>query len=309
MRHLVFSIAFLGSMGNSIAQQLPQYTQFAFHQFSFNPAHAGIKDCIDMHSLYRIQWVGFDGAPKSGFFTASIPLRIKRKQYLSARHGMGVKFENDKIGQFGMNRLNLAYAAHFNFNQNDRLSLGLYFGVIQMGYDPTNTTTQYVDPAVMSQANFVSPDASFGAWYNTEKFYFGLTTPNMILSKWEDIGTSSRYRFHFLFNGGYQYSLNKNVSLLPAFIVRIPPKGPASVDLNLHTDYKGFINVGFGYRNTDALLLFFNLRLFDQLTIGYSFDYTLSQIQRGANNTHEISLRLTTCKTPRTSTSACPLFE
>lgn len=308
MRRILLGILIFTS-SVTYGQQFPQYTQFAFHQFSFNPAHAGIKSCIDMHTLYRTQWVSFDGAPKSGFFTASIPINVKRKKYLSARHGTGVRFENDRIGQFGMNRLDLAYAAHFNFNQENRLSLGLYMGVIQMGYDPSSTTTQYVDPAVMTQANFVKPDASFGAWYNSSNYYIGLTMPNLILSRWDDIGLESKYRFHVLLNGGYKYPVNKNVTFLPVMMVRIPPSGPLSVDLNVHLDYKGFINFGLGYRNTDALMAFFNIRLFDQLTIGYSFDYTLSDIQRAAKNTHEISLRLTTCKTPKTSTSACPLFE
>ncbi len=303
---LILSIHFAAQL---FSQQFPQYTQFAFHQFSFNPAHAGIKNCADLHSLYRMQWVGFDGAPSSGFFTASIPLYAKRKQYLSARQGTGLKFENDRIGSFAVNRLNIAYAAHFNFNKTDRLSLGLYMGALQMAYDPSDVTTQETDPAVMNQVNFVKPDASFGAWFNTENYYVGLILPNLIPAKWDNIGLDSRYRFHFLLNGGYQLPLNERLTLIPVMMVRIPPRGPLSVDLNLHLDYKGFLNFGVGYRNTDALMAFVNGRLFDQLTVGYSFDYTLSQIQRAARNTHEISLRFTTCKSDKTSTSACPLFE
>ena len=63
---------------------------------ALNPAHAGIKTCIDIHSLYRIQWVGFQGAPKSGFLTLSAPIKTKRKNYLSARQGLGLKFETDQ---------------------------------------------------------------------------------------------------------------------------------------------------------------------------------------------------------------------
>ncbi|MFO0495893.1 MAG: type IX secretion system membrane protein PorP/SprF, partial [Flavobacteriia bacterium] len=41
--------------GKVWSQQLPQYSQWAFHQFSMNPAHAGIKSCIDIHTLFRSQ--------------------------------------------------------------------------------------------------------------------------------------------------------------------------------------------------------------------------------------------------------------
>ena len=79
----------------TFGQQLPQYTQWTSHQFSMNPAHAGIKNCLDIHSLYRTQWVGFDGAPKSGFLTFSAPMNSLRRHALSERHGVGLKFEYD----------------------------------------------------------------------------------------------------------------------------------------------------------------------------------------------------------------------
>ena len=112
-----------------------------------------------------------------------------------------------------------------------------------------------------------------------------------------------------ILNAGYQYPLRDELTLSPVGIIRIPPRGPLSVDLSLQMNYKGFLGFGLGYRNVDALLAYFNIKLFDQLTIGYSFDYTLSDIQLVAKNTHEVSLRFTTCKTPRSMTSACPLFE
>lgn len=291
------------------AQQLPQYSQWSFHQFAGNPAHAGIKRCVDIHTLYRAQWVGFDGAPQSGFVTVSVPLDAKRRKYLSARHGTGLKYENDQIGQFGVNRINLAYAGHFNFTAARRLSLGLYAGVVQMGYNPATVHTIDPDPSVAQEGSFISPDASFGAWFNDENYYFGLTLQNLIPSKWQRIGNDSRYRFHTSFNAGYRLAIRENLAFLPAAIIRIPPSGPVSVDLNLHLDYKNLLGFGLGYRNTDALMVFASLKIKEQFSIAYSFDYTLSGIQQAAQNTHEISLRFTTCKPERVSTSSCPLFD
>lgn len=293
----------------SFGQQLPQYTQWSLHQFAENPAHAGIKKCVDIHTLYRLQWVGFEGAPRSGFLSVSIPLASKRRQYLSARHGTGFKFETDQIGQFNVNRLNMAYAAHFNFDKYKRLSLGLYGGVMQFGYDPTGLQGNEPDPAAMQEGSQVSPDASFGAWFNDEKYYFGLALKNLIPSKWNNVGVNSRNRFHASLNAGYQLSINDNVSLTPAGIIRIPPRGPLSVDLNLMLDIQNTLSFGLGYRNTDALIAIVNLKIQEQFSIAYSFDYNLSQIQLGAKNSHEVSLRFTTCKPRKTSSSSCPLFE
>lgn len=303
---LSFSLI-LGS--SAFSQQLPQYTQWSFHQFANNPAHAGIKKCVDIHTLYRTQWVGFEGAPNSGFLSVSIPLNSKRRKYLSARQGTGFKFETDKIGGFTFNRIDFAYAAHFNFDKYNRLSLGVYGGIAQTSYDPTYSTTGYPDPAISSQANFASPDASFGAWYNSEKYYFGLTLDNLIPSRWKDIGNDSRHRFHAAINGGYQFAISEKISIIPAMIVRIPPKGKVSADLNIHADYRNIFDLGVGYRNTDAFMVFASFKFREQFSITYSFDYTLSQIQIGAKNTHELSLRFTTCKPDRSTSISCPLFE
>lgn len=308
MRTLIFFFLLL-TANVSFGQQIPQYSQWSMHQFAGNPAHAGIKKCVDIHTLYRLQWVGFEGAPRSGFLTVSIPLDSKRRRYLSARHGTGFKFETDQIGQFNVNRLNMAYAAHFNFDKHKRISLGIYGGIMQMGYDPSTTYTADPDPAVMNQGSFVAPDASFGAWFNDENYYIGLSFRNLFPSRWENIGNSSRNRFHTALNGGYRLGIGETMSLLPAAILRIPPKGPVSIDLNLHLDYKNLLGFGLGYRNTDALIAFASLKIKEQFSIIYSFDYTLSGIQLAAQNTHEISLRFTTCKPRRSGTASCPLFE
>lgn len=308
MRRTLLITVLLSAFG-SFGQQLTQYSQWAWHQFAINPAHAGIKTCVDVHSLYRLQWVGFEGAPRSGFLTLSIPLDARRRQYLSARHGLGLKFETDRIGQFSIQRFNVAYAAHFNFNQTDRLSLGLYAGVVQTGYDPSSITTASPDPILENQGSFLAPDATFGAWYNSEKYYAGLVLQNLIASKWNNIGLDAKNRFHTIIHGGCLFELNDRFSLLPTLQAKFAARGKTAVDLGLHLDYKNTLSFGLGFRNSDAFLIFAQLKIQEQFSIGYSFDYTVSKIQLGAQNTHEVSIRFTSCKVDRKSTTGCSLFD
>jgi type IX secretion system PorP/SprF family membrane protein len=278
------------------------------HQFASNPAHAGIKSCVDVHTLFRAQWLGFDGAPRSGFLTLSAPIKSKRTKYLSARQGIGLKFETDRIGQFNTNRLNIAYAGHFNFSRDNRLSLGLYGGIVQTGYDHSTSVTLQPDPTVLQEASFVSPDASFGAWWNGKNYYFGLVLQNLFRPKW-DLGLDSRYRFHTQINGAYRMGLNERVSLTPAFLIKIPPHGPLAMDLQLMADFSNKLNIGLGYRNADALLLFAGLKINQRFSIQYSFDLTLSALRNVSSNTHELSLSFSACKPQNTNQSRCPLFE
>lgn len=305
-----FSICFIFLLGlQSRAQQTPQVTQWSSNQLYINPAHSGIKPCADIHTLYRMQWIGFDGAPKTGILTFTAPIKTKRREFLSARQGIGFRFENDQIGHFSTNRINLSYAAHFNFTQDTRLSLGLYAGMIQVGFDASNSKTIDPDPAVHKEANFIVPDAAFGAWWNGKNYYLGLTLQNLIHSTWTDLGNDSKYHFHTLFNGGYRQRINDNVTLMPAFLIKIPPHAKYALDIQAMIDFANKVNLGIGYRNTDAILCFAGFKLNQQLSIQYSFDYTLSAIKIGSNNTHEVSISYTTCKPENKDKTRCPLFD
>jgi type IX secretion system PorP/SprF family membrane protein len=305
----LFSLLILTLPLSGTSQQLSQYSQWAFHQFSYNPAHAGIMSCIDIHSIYRTQWVGFDGAPNSGIATISIPVQTLRKQYLNTRHGLGARFENDRIGQFATNRMNLAYAAHFNFDRDNRLSMGIYGGIVQFSFDGNSATSVEPDPEILRQTNAVDPDFTAGFWYNSTHYYAGLVVQNVTRSRWDLPGTDSRHRYHVLMNGGYKFKLNESYSFLPHVMLRIPPRGPISFDLNLHFDYANRFGLGLGYRNGDALIAFASFKIQQQFQIIYSFDYTVSDIQSVASNTHELSLRFTTCKDRSTGSIGCPLFQ
>lgn len=307
--HIALISFLLLNSGEVFAQQIAQYSQWSSHQFALNPAHAGIKSCIDVHTLYRTQWVGFGGAPKSGMFTLSAPLNAKRKQYFSARQGIGMRFESDRIGQFNTNRLNAAYAAHFNFTRDTRLSLGLYGGIIQLGYDPSSSTTIDPDPTVLKEASFVVPDASFGAWWNGQNYYAGLVLDHLIASRWKNIGVSSKFHFHALFNAGYRFQFTDKFTLIPAVMVKIPSRGPVALDLQVMADLNNQFNFGLGYRNQDCLVFFAGFKINQRLSIQYSFDATVSALRKASSNTHEISLSFNSCRKERNSTSACPLFE
>jgi len=296
--------AFLG-----FSQQLPQYTQWTSHQFALNPAHAGIKNCLDAHSLFRTQWQGFEGAPRTGFVTISSPMNAWRKNALSTRQGIGAKIEVDRIGPISTNRLNLAYSSHFNYTADKRLSLGLYVGFIQFNYDTQSLSTIQPDPSISKDESFIKPDATFGVWWNTTNYYLGLSLKNLIPSKWNAVGSDSRFQLHADLNGGTRITLNRDYTLIPSFLLKIPPVGVPSLDLNAIVNYNNLYGFGFGIRNTNALLFLANIKLNGQFSLHYSFDYVLSPLKAGTIHSHEVSFIFNTCKHKQIGPTKCPLFE
>lgn len=302
----IFVILFVKS---SFSQQLPQYSQWSFNQFSVNPAMAGIKNCLDVRTAIRLQYLGIDGAPQSGLFTINAPINAKRKDLSSPYHGIGAKIERDVIGNFTDFAVSMAYALHFPLDREKRLSFGLSGGVQQFSFNQENVTTVDPDPAVAQSANvFMVPLLGAGAWYNSKDFYVGLSMDQMARNKWRDIGFSSRFGIHTKLTTGTRWGFDNGNSLLPSALLRIPPSGPMSLDLNLMMDFKNNFLLGFGFRNTDALIALFRIR-FDKFSVGYSFDFITSNLQGGNFNTHEISILFNNCRNRGSKIDACPLFE
>ena len=291
------------------SQQTSQYSQWSFNQFAINPALAGVKRCLEVRTAVRAQWVGFEGAPNSGLLTINAPLKKKKKRFNDSFHGLGAKIERDVFGPFNNFSLSMAYALHFPLLDHRRLSFGLSGGFQQFSFDQTQVTTIDPDPAVAQSVNqMLFPLIGAGVWYSSKNFYVGAAIDQFFASNWEDVGYSSRFRLHTKIQSGTKYTFDNNISLLPGLLVRIPPAGPASFDLNLMLDFQNNVMFGLGYRNTDALIAFFKLNI-NKFTFGYSFDYITSSIRGGNYHTHEISLQFSGCKKKKRSSNACPLFE
>jgi type IX secretion system PorP/SprF family membrane protein len=291
------------------AQQVAQYSQWSFNQFAINPAMAGLKNCLDVRAAYRMQWAGFEGAPQTGLFTINAPIKARRKKFNSPYHGLGAKIERDQFGHFNNFAISGAYAVHFPIGREKRLSFGVLAGIQQFGFDQSNVTTIDPDLAVgESSSNFMFPLLGFGGWYNSKNFFVGISMDQLARNRWGDIGFNSRFGLHTKLTSGTRITFDNKNSVLPAILIRIPPKGPASIDLNLMFDFTDKFLVGLGYRNTDALIAMARLRL-EKFSVGYSFDFITSDIRGGNFHTHEISLMYNTCRSRGNSTSACPLFE
>ena len=55
-------------------QQDAQYTQYMYNTVSVNPGYAGSRGHLSLAALYRSQWVGLGGAPKTQTFNLHTPV-------------------------------------------------------------------------------------------------------------------------------------------------------------------------------------------------------------------------------------------
>ncbi len=291
-RWLVFFAAI--SISEVCAQQDVQFTQFTHNRLLYNPGYAGSRGSICLDLLHRSQWVGFEDAPTTQNFNADIPLSF-------LHGGVGLVITNDQIGFFQDISAGLAYAYQMQLGAG-KLGLGLMVDfknkALSSGEwiapDGTNGGT---DPSIIAPGtSALSPDLNFGAYYEEERFWAGISSSRLIegnfnLANQSGGETQFRSKRHYFIMGGYNWAIpNTNWALLPALMVKTDLAGPTTVDVNVNTMYNNRFWGGVTYRTQDALALMAGAYILPSLKIGYSYDITLSDLANNSSGSHEIML-------------------
>jgi len=289
--YILLTIALLASW-NSTAQQDPQFTQYMYNQNIINPAYAtGNKEEINLGGLYRTQWVGLEGAPKTASFFVHYAVNDKIE--------LGLSFTNDDIGNVVTeNNIYADFAYVLPVSEKAKLSLGLKAGVtlFDANFNGFNLQSGGVatDVAFNENVNQTFPNLGLGAFYFTDKFYAGLSAPNLLttthLETENGIQSTGVQDIHFFMTSGYVFDINKDVKLKPAFLLKGVRGAPLSLDLTANVLFNEKFEAGVAYRFGDAISGLVNYRVAPNLRIGYAYDYTTSNLGNFNTGSHEIIL-------------------
>lgn len=299
--------------GAAAAQQTAQYTQYVMNMFAINPAVAGSKDCIDVRLGYRQQWVGFPGAPVTGWATVAGSIRPKGKPFRANRHGVGAFVEADHTGPLGYTSLQLAYAYHIQMRNDFYMALGFFAGLRQeklsMGdvYAQDNT-----DPALANNGTaLIYPDVTPGIWLYGKSTWAGLSIQQMLGNKVKSIGQDTRLSRTVIASLGHRYTITRKFSVVPSGLLKIAPAVPVVLDLNVMFEYQRKLGLGVSYRNQDAVAFMIKVPFLKYFSLGYSYDVTTSKLRAGGANTHELILGIYPCQPldPEKAIVRCPIFE
>ncbi|MGJ8593355.1 MAG: PorP/SprF family type IX secretion system membrane protein [Aquaticitalea sp.] len=295
MKYYIIILLVIVSVNSSFSQQDPQYTQYMYNTQAVNPAYIGSKEAASVGLLYRTQWVGFDGAPKTGTFTASTPLgELKRM-------GLGLSIVSDNIGPANETNFVIDYSYSLLFSEVSRLSFGLKGGldILDVDYTKLNIYDDGDQQFINNVDKKFQPQIGAGIFYNTDRFYMGLSVPNFLNSKHynteniDDVNENSIAieRLHYFLIAGYVFDIGENLKFKPATMFKAVSGSPLQADVSANFSFNEKFTLGAAYRWDAAVSAMAGFQISDQLFIGMGYDFQTTDIEKYSDGSYEIFLR------------------
>ena len=269
------------------SQQDSQYTQYIYNTMSVNSAYTGQRKVLSYLGLYRTQWVGIDGAPKTLTFGIHSPLKNENL-------GIGISIVSDQLGPIREDYINLNFSYTIRLNRSTELSFGLKGGLHNLSSDfSRGNSFQNTDVAFKKNISLFSPTIGAGLYLHSTRGYLGLSAPNFLTTEhYNDYKESlASERLHLFLIGGYVFNIDNDIKLKPAFLIKAVSGAPLIADLSINAMFNNRFVFGLAYRWDDSLSGLTGLQVNKTLFIGYAYDYNTSIGNKYTGGTHEVMLR------------------
>lgn len=283
---LLAVLFFISGVLPLIAQQKAMFSQYMFNGLVINPAYSAIDEALNVTALARQQWVGFKGAPNTQTFTVHSPIK-------QSNTSAGIILMRDQIGEVISETGVLGTLAHrVEVGENTYLALGLNGGISKYAgqYSLTGSASAATDP-VFADQNSLRANFGFGLMLFSEKFYAGVSSPYFY---YRDMGinssSSSAYKPHYLLQGGYLVDLGDDIKFKPNLLVKYVNGSPVQIDLNANFLLKETLWLGGSLRSMDSFDVLAEILITPNIQLGYSYDFTTTQLAKVERGSHEVSL-------------------
>ena len=210
--------------GGAFAQQQPQFTQYGFNGLYLNPAYAGIKGQGEVTALGRYQYLNYKatfddgGSPQTYMLSASLPAAV-------LGGGVGLLVYRDVIANLKTTNAQLSYSKHLKIGEG-KLGLGvqgIYNHVGQGDYRANDPN----DPQVPVSDSDQKFDLGAGVWYESPKFYAGLSLNNLLRASYRynsaALTNSAQYlnENHSYLTAGYNIEATPSVVVTPTVLMKM----------------------------------------------------------------------------------------
>lgn len=195
--------------------------------------------------------------------------------------GYGLSVVNDNIGDGVVQEtyIDAVVSYTIDVSRDAKLSFGLKGGGNLLSLD-FNGLQKYQEEFVDSDNidNKFTPNFGVGVYYHTDRFYAGLSAPNLLGSKHFDnsAGDSNNFlsvdRINFYMITGYVFDLNGNLKFKPALLTKVVSGAPLQLDLSGTFLFNEKFSFGAAYRWDASVSGLLGFQLNEQLMIGLAYD-------------------------------------
>ncbi|PCH99157.1 MAG: hypothetical protein COB85_00570 [Bacteroidetes bacterium] len=293
MKRLVkvyFVILLIAAPVVGFAQQEPQFSQNMFNILPANPGIAGMNDAICASILYRNQWTGFVGAPKTGILNIDAPIKFP----LIAGLGIGATMWTDKIGLAETFGAKLAVNFRFNLGPG-QLGVGLQGGFVNQSLDGS-LFEPFISDGTDESIPIEGESAGVGTFgiglmYKTDMFYAGVSSTQLTESTLKYKGLEYDLKRHIYVTAGMTKRINSTLEIKPSIWYNYDGTVSHQIDLNVLLMYNNQFWGGVSYRiiDVDALVPMIGFQ-WNNIKVGYSYDIMLQKLRGFSTGTHEIMI-------------------
>ena len=291
MKKLIIIFAFFTGFCNLMnAQEEAIYSHYHLNPLLINPATAGFDE--DYYHLFlnaRSSWVEFPETPRTYSLSFNGPI--------TKNIGIGALLFTENLAALSRNRLQLSYSGRYNFTEDFKAAFGF-----STEFHRTRITSNVVNNQLYEAGDDIIDEAIDGvrvfdvsvgvyAAYR-ENTYGGLTIPNLVRNKLDDINGDETGLYYIVFAGHRFDPPTTSFSLEPSFSIRKVRTVPFQIDFTLKA---GFLDdrlmTGLTYRTGTggdlAILIGTNYK---NLQAYYTYDVYFDQFQTYNNGSHEFTV-------------------
>jgi len=285
MRKMLLSICCLISVAG-YSQQLALQNMYFFDLIYANAAYTGHSESLNVSSILRQQWVGFDGGPETYALAVHSPLKNQNM-------GVGLQASYDRIGPRAVTSIAGSYAYRIRIGNESKLSFGLRVAAENHQYNFDEIDYRDETDVIQNQgsSSIWAPAFDFAVLATGERYFIGVEANNLSHSKLRDVEFSEARQFlHGRLVAGYLFKISEKFTLKPNLMMRYASNAPLQMDLNLNGLIIERFWLGVGYRHQYGFLAMLQFRITDQLEVGYSYDFATNPLRAQHSGSHELFL-------------------
>ena len=302
----------------TVSAQDPQFSQFYAAPLYLNPAFAGSSGLARVGLNYRNQWPSLN----ANFVTYSAYFDYFFEDYNS---GVGLLLTSDREGLVGLQSHSAAFQYAYQLRLTDNITFrpGVHVAAVTKNINFNNLVFEsQINPITGYDPNLGSGEGGFndnvfyvdlglGGLFYSDNFWIGgsfhhLTEPNEAFSDENIAALPMKISIHGGYripissaNNTYAFGSLRDISITPT--AQYKAQGEFDqLDLGMYFTYEPLV-LGLWYRglpfkelnnisNNESVIVLVGLTK-GNLNIGYSFDYTISQLGIASGGAHELSLR------------------